>query len=200
MKQSCNKLARWRRASGRCAAALSGSLLLASSVEAATAINTFTVQAVINAACNVSATTLNFGAYDPASGTALTGSSTVNVYCTAGTPYAAALNIGSGGGSFTTRTIASGSDTLNYNLYRDSARTQVWGDGTGSTFTVAGTGSGPCALTRGSTCESAKACGALLILWAPETQCPVDGVEVKSLRVEGAAHRKRLAKASPMLL
>jgi spore coat protein U-like protein len=41
-----------------------------------------------------------------------------------------------------TRTIANGGNTLNYNLYRDSARSQVWGDGSGSTFTVTGTGSG----------------------------------------------------------
>jgi spore coat protein U-like protein len=64
------------------------------------------------------------------------------VFCTSGTPYAAALNVGSGGGSFATRTIANGGNTLNYNLFRDAARSQVWGDGSGSTFTVSGTGSG----------------------------------------------------------
>ena len=110
--------------------------------DATTTSNTFTVQAVINSSCNVSATTLNFGTYDPTSATALDGTSTVSVFCTSGTPYAAALNVGSGGGSFTTRTIANGGSTLNYNLFRDSARSQVWGDGSGSTFTVSGTGSG----------------------------------------------------------
>jgi spore coat protein U-like protein len=109
---------------------------------ATTASNTFTVQAVINAACNVSATTLNFGAYNPASAAALSGTSTISVYCTGGSPYTTALNVGSGGGTFATRTLLSGSDTLNFNLYRDAAYSQVWGDGTVSTYTVAGTGSG----------------------------------------------------------
>jgi spore coat protein U-like protein len=120
----------------------STALLRCCPADATTTTNTFTVQAVINASCNVTATTLNFGTYDPTSATALAGSSTVSVFCTSGTPYTAALNVGSGGGSFTTRTIANGSNTLNYNLFRDSAYAQVWGDGSGSTFTVAGTGSG----------------------------------------------------------
>jgi len=106
------------------------------------ATGTFTVQAVINSACNVSATTLNFGAYNPGSGTALTGTSTVSVYCTSGSPYTAALNVGTGGGTFATRTLLNGGSTLDFNLYRDAAYSQIWGDGTASTFTVAGTGSG----------------------------------------------------------
>ena len=111
-------------------------------VQAATATSTFTVQAVIIAACSVSATTLNFGTYSPTAGTALTGNSAVSVNCTSGTPYTTSLNVGTGGGAFATRTLASGGNTLNYNLYRDAAYSQVWGDGSGSTFTVAGTGSG----------------------------------------------------------
>jgi spore coat protein U-like protein len=109
---------------------------------ATTATNTFTVQAVINSACNVSAATLNFGTYSPTAGSALTGTSVVSVYCTSGTPYTTSLNVGTGGGAFTTRTLANGGNTLNYNLYRDAAYSQVWGDGSGATFTVAGTGSG----------------------------------------------------------
>jgi spore coat protein U-like protein len=117
-------------------------LLVSSRGMAATATNTFTVQATINAACNVSATNLNFGTYSPTSGAALTGASTVSVYCTSGTPYTTSLNVGTGGGTFTARTLASGGGTLNYNLYRDSGYSQVWGDGSGSTFTVPGTGNG----------------------------------------------------------
>jgi spore coat protein U-like protein len=39
-----------------------------------------------------------------------------------------------------TGTIAG--NLLNYNLYTTSGDTTVWGDGTGSTLTVAGTGAG----------------------------------------------------------
>jgi spore coat protein U-like protein len=109
---------------------------------ATTATGTFTVQATIASACLVSATLLNFGTYSPSAGAALTGNSTISVNCTSGTPYTTTLNIGSGGGTFTTRTLLSGANTLNFNLYKDAAFTQVWGDGSTSTFTVTGTGSG----------------------------------------------------------
>jgi spore coat protein U-like protein len=117
--------------------------LTASAVAGAgTATGTFTVQATIASACLVTATTLNFGTYGPTSSTALTGTSTVSINCTSGSPYTAELNVGSGGGSFTGRTLLNGINTLTYNLYRDAAYSQVWGDGSGSTYTVAGTGSG----------------------------------------------------------
>ena len=115
---------------------------LSATAGAGTATGTFTVQATISSACLVSATTLNFGAYSPASVTALTAASTVSVNCTSGSPYTTALNVGSGGGSFGTRAMLNGVSSLDFNLYRDAAYSQVWGDGTGSTFTVAGTGSG----------------------------------------------------------
>lgn len=133
------------RGVGLCPYAAGAAVLLAAGTVAdatTTASNTFTVQAVINAACDVSATTLNFGAYNPASASALTGTSTISVYCTGGSPYTTALNVGSGGGTFATRTLLSGSNTLSFNLYRDAAYSQIWGDGTASTYTVAGTGSG----------------------------------------------------------
>src|SRR5436190_1433424 len=37
---------------------------------------------------------------------------------------------------------ATGTNLLNYNIYTTSARTTVWGDGTASTATIGGTGSG----------------------------------------------------------
>src|SRR5882762_3326657 len=93
-------------------AGLAGVLLASTPVAATIVTNTFTVQAVINASCNVTATTLNFGTYDPASATALDGSSTVSVFCTSGTPYTTTLNVGSGGGNFAARAIANGGNTL----------------------------------------------------------------------------------------
>lgn len=116
--------------------------IAAPQAQAATDTTTFTVTASIVADCNLSATNLAFGSYDAASGTALDGTSSVTVYCSNGLSYDVALNIGSGGGTFVTRTMASGGNTLNYNLYTTAGRTTVWGDGTGSTGTVTGTGSG----------------------------------------------------------
>jgi spore coat protein U domain-containing protein, fimbrial subunit CupE1/2/3/6 len=121
---------------------LVGFLAASAPVDAATATNTFTAQAVILASCNVSATTLDFGNYDPTSGTALAGTSTVNVFCSSGTSFTTTFDVGTGGGSYVARTIANGGNTLDYNLYRDAAHAEVWGDGTGSTFTVTGTGAG----------------------------------------------------------
>lgn len=129
----------------RCRLLASSTLLLCisgSAVQAATTTTTFNVSATISAACNVTATDLAFGAYNPASGTALDGSSTLSVACTSGTTYTLALDVGSAGGSFTGRTMASGANTLAYNLFTSAARTTVWGDGSGSTTTVSGTGSG----------------------------------------------------------
>jgi spore coat protein U-like protein len=127
----------------RVAAAAALVALVASAIgHAGTATGTFTVQAVINSACNVSATTLNFGAYNPSGASALDGTSTISVYCTSGSAYTAALSVGSGGGTFATRTLASGGNTLTFNLYRDAAYSQIWGDGSASTYTVAGTGAG----------------------------------------------------------
>lgn len=108
----------------------------------ATDTTTFVVSASIVAACDVTATNLSFGAYNAAAGSPLDGSSTINVYCTTGTGYTVALDIGTGGGTFATRTISGGGNTLNYNLYTSPARTTVWGDGTASTSTVPGTGVG----------------------------------------------------------
>jgi spore coat protein U-like protein len=114
----------------------------APNVDAATDTATFSVTANVVDACDVQATNHAFGAYSPASSTALDATSTLSVYCTAGTTYSLALNVGSGGGAFTGRKMISGSYELVYNLYTSTARTTVWGDGSGATGTVSGTGVG----------------------------------------------------------
>lgn len=92
--------------------------------------------------CTPSNNTINFGSYDVLGGGVLDSTGSFTVTCTdSGGPgngttvlYAAALDV------VTTRQMApaSGTDRLVYNVYTDSARTQVWGDGTGGTFLVTG--------------------------------------------------------------
>jgi len=117
--------------------------LFTAGARAATVSTTFDVTATVVDACSVSATDLDFGSYDPSSGTALDGSSTISANCTVGTGYTLSLDIGGGGGAYTQRLMDSaGTDTLGFNLFTDAARTQVWGDGSGATATVSSTGAG----------------------------------------------------------
>lgn len=106
---------------------------------AGTAYNagTMSVTITIQSSCNVAATAMNFGNYNLAQ---LDGTSTISVTCTNGTAWSAALSKGSG--SFTTRKMISGANSLNYNLYTSAAKTQVWGDGSSGTSVVTGTGTG----------------------------------------------------------
>jgi spore coat protein U-like protein len=107
-----------------------------------TATTTFAVAATVQPRCTASATALGFGSYTPGNG-ALTASSNIAVNCTKGTAYTIALGAGTtSGDSFTQRLMASGTNTLQYNLYTTPTFTAVWGDGTGKTATQAGTGAG----------------------------------------------------------
>ncbi len=89
-------------------------------------------------ACTVSTSGVAFGSYDPISNATQDSNGTVTVTCTGdiGSPVSYTVSASAGTGSFATRQMASGINSLNYNLYTDSARTQVWGDGTGSTGVI----------------------------------------------------------------
>ncbi len=110
---------------------------------AATTSTTFNVTANVVATCAVTATNLAFGNYDAALGTPVDATSTVNVTCTNGHGYTVDLNAGTGSGAtVAVRRMTNGGNTLDYSMYTDAARTTVWGDGTLSTSTQAGTGNG----------------------------------------------------------
>jgi len=68
---------------------------------------------------------------------------TVSPTCTNTTPYTISLDVGSGAGATVAarRMTGPASATVAYSLYRDAARTLVWGV-TSGTDTVAGTGNG----------------------------------------------------------
>lgn len=90
------------------------------------------------AQCNVTAQGVSFGSYDVFSNQHLDSTGNIGVSCDVSATYTIALS--PGGGSYASRTMASGARTLNYNLYTDGTRTSVWGDGTGGTATVNGSG------------------------------------------------------------
>nr|CUV22716.1 Sigma-fimbriae tip adhesin [Ralstonia solanacearum]CUV34395.1 Sigma-fimbriae tip adhesin [Ralstonia solanacearum]CUV39681.1 Sigma-fimbriae tip adhesin [Ralstonia solanacearum]CUV60066.1 Sigma-fimbriae tip adhesin [Ralstonia solanacearum] len=94
--------------------------------------------------CLIGATNLDFGTAGLLT-SALTASSAITLNCTNQTPWTLALSAGSGSGATVSgRLLTRGGDTqtVGYNLYTSSAYTTAWGDGTGGSSTVAGTGTG----------------------------------------------------------
>ena len=65
---------------------------------------------------------------------ASTGTVTVQCLLVLG-PSTATVQLSAGAsGNFVIRTLTSGTNTLNYNLYLNAAHTQVWGDGSGGSL------------------------------------------------------------------
>jgi spore coat protein U-like protein len=124
-------------------AAAVGSLLVVGSLNAATVTPspTFQVTATVPAICRATASALAFGTYTQGNGD-VDGTSAVSVRCTTGTGFTVGLNAGgTTGATVTTRSMLSGTNQLGYSLFRDSGRTQNWGQTIG-TDTLAGTGAG----------------------------------------------------------
>ena len=109
---------------------------------AATTSTSLSVTATVTANCTVSSSALAFPNVNPLGGN-VDGAGGISVTCTNGTGWTATAGLGAGSGaSFAARRMTLGSDLLDYNLYTDSGRTNVWGDGSGSTTVFSNTGSG----------------------------------------------------------
>jgi spore coat protein U-like protein len=119
-----------------------GAVWAAGVANSATTTTTFAVTETVQATCSATATTLAFSAYTPGAG-AKANNSTISVKCTKNTPYTISLNGGStAGGTIAQRLMASGANTLQYNLFTTAAFGQIFGDGSGTSKTVTGTGAG----------------------------------------------------------
>jgi spore coat protein U-like protein len=98
---------------------------------AASASAPLPISASVAAVCTITTSAVAFGAYDPVvanAATDLLAAGSVNVACTKGT--ASTIDLGNGGNfAAGSRRMASGTDFLNYALYKDAARTLVWGTG-----------------------------------------------------------------------
>lgn len=88
--------------------------------------------------CTASTTALVFGAHNPLGGaTDSTGSVRVTCGGVAGLLIPFRIDLGRGGAAgYAPRRLASGANTLAYNLYTDAGRTSVWGDGTGGSVST----------------------------------------------------------------
>ena len=105
----------------------------------------FAVHATVNASCAVHTNNLSFGTYNPLGTGSLDSQTTVGVECTKTTNYTVALSYGIHGGGAVARIMQdTNGDQLQYNLFTDAARTQVWNDTcTGGNNCASGTGTGP---------------------------------------------------------
>ena len=109
--------------------------------------SSISVTASVTANCTFAATpttAVAFGVYNTLAG-APTATGTIVARCTKSTAYTLALGVGGGtGASYTGRfmTGAVTADLLGYNLFTTAGLATVFGDGTGGSATVGGTGAG----------------------------------------------------------
>lgn len=96
--------------------------------------------AAAQAGCFVSTGSMSFGAYDVFDTLPRDSMATLTVSCDQSPPTDAIIAIGpsakSGGILTRQMQLVSGTDRLNYNLFIDASRTQIWGDGTSAGTTV----------------------------------------------------------------
>ena len=104
--------------------------------EATTATSTLTVSATVISSCTVLPGTLSFGNYNPTSGSPLDVDGTFTVTCTTGTAPVVGLGLGLNA-TGSTRRMINGLQYLTYEIYKESGRTNVWGDSGGNTVTLA---------------------------------------------------------------
>jgi len=83
--------------------------------------------------CNVEPDSMAFGAFAPLDNAPLNGASNIKVTCSGIAALdAVTLRLNGGvNGTVAQRRMKSGANLLDYNLYRDAARTQIWGTGSG---------------------------------------------------------------------
>jgi spore coat protein U-like protein len=95
--------------------------------DAATASANLTVTATVVSTCSVGAGSLAFGNYDPTAASNVDQAGTFQVTCTKGTSATVGLDTGSNA-SGSTRRMTDGTDFLSYELFKETARTNVWGN------------------------------------------------------------------------
>jgi len=94
-----------------------------------------TISATVSKNCTITTAPVTFGAYNTVGANAtapLDSTGTVTVTCTKGATATVGLGAGSNAQGTTRRMTGGAAAFLNYELYKDSSRTTVWGNTTGS--------------------------------------------------------------------
>jgi spore coat protein U-like protein len=104
-----------------------------------------TAHAAVTFTCTVSASSIVFGNYNPlsTSGDAAVGSWTVtcNAIGSGTATVSGTLSLSTGlSGRYSARTMKSGTNSLQYNIYLTPSYTQIFGDGTAGTFAPSDSG------------------------------------------------------------
>ena len=81
--------------------------------------------------CTISATGVAFGNYDVFSSSSVDINGSVTYNCASATAITIDLSQGNAASYTIPRQLKDGSNSLNYNLYLDAGRTQIWGNGIG---------------------------------------------------------------------
>lgn len=108
---------------------------------AAVATDPMTVSITIQNSCTVTADDLSFNTQTTLAADIDVGT-TVSVACTSAGPIAVGFNTGTGAGATFDSRKMTGPALIDYSLFRDAARTEVLGDGTGTTFRIGATSTG----------------------------------------------------------
>lgn len=121
------RLGRWIVAALGVAAVM---VMTPATVSADTQTANLSVSATVVSSCVISSGSLSFGNYDPTSSSNVDQSASFNVACTKGTSATVGLGLGANA-SGSTRRMTNGADHLSYELYKESGRTNVWGNAGG---------------------------------------------------------------------
>ena len=116
---------------------------VAGTASAADLTDNFEVRITIEETCNVlTASDIDFGSTIPTAGGQVDRTGTINVNCTNGTDYTLSLSDGGSGDTSARRMVGPSSTNISYQLYQDAARSNVWGNTTGSQVSGLGAGLG----------------------------------------------------------
>jgi spore coat protein U-like protein len=129
---ACQRLGRVTHVARVCRRACLALAVLLACAEAAAAVD-----------CTVSTAGVAFGTYDPLAAAPTDSTGNVTIVCThlsggaTQVAYGVALSTGSSG-TYVRRQLRAGTTALNYNLFIDSARSGIWGDGSAGTSVANG--------------------------------------------------------------